>query len=98
MYIKDPRLSAHFTYDFVTGYQYNGTQNDKYILLTSFCKHYAEYHLEGDPESRVDFNAIVDAVNWGETYSPVFRECVVRAKVQHIMCPCNSIRDVLTCG
>ena len=41
---------------------------------------------------------MVDAVNWAETYSPVFRECVVRANVQHIMCSYNSINGIPTCG
>eukprot|EP01084_Bolivina_argentea_P317675 550826_1 len=98
VYGEDPRLSAHLTYHFVTGYQYNGTQNDKYILLASCCKHYAAYDLESSPQSRMTFNAIVDAVDWGETYAPVFRECVVRAKVQHIMCSYNSVNGVPACG
>ena len=121
VYGEDPRLSAHLTHHFVSGYQYGGAQDDKYILLASCCKHYAAYdlgmnsiknmessisdhymltsnYIESDPESRVDFNAIVDAVNWAETYSPVFRECVVRSKVQHIMCSYNSINGVPTCG
>ena len=55
-------------------------------------------YTESIPQTRVVFNAIVDAVNWAETYSPVFRECVVRSKVQHIMCSYNSINGVPTCG
>ena len=66
--------------------------------MAACCKHYAAYDLESDPQSRFTFNAIVDAVNWAETYSPVFRECVVRSKVQHIMCSYNSINGVPTCG
>ena len=82
----------------MTGYQNGGEQDDKYVLLASCCKHYAAYDLESQPTSRTHFNAMVDAVNWAETYSPVFRECVVRAKVQHIMCSYNSINGVPTCG
>eukprot|EP01084_Bolivina_argentea_P317679 550831_1 len=101
VYSEDPRLSGHLTYYFVTGYQNGGAQNDKYILLASCCKHYAAYDLEDIPNTsikRQEFNAIVDAVNWAETYAPVFRECVVRANVQHIMCSYNSINSVPTCG
>lgn len=94
----DPRLAAHLTHHFVTGYQYNGTQDNKYILLAACCKHWAAYDLEDKPTSRVYFNAEVNAINWAETYSPMFRECVVRSKVQHIMCSYNSINGIPTCG
>ncbi len=58
--------------------QYGGLQNDKYYMMGLQCKHYAAYDLESIPESRTKFNAKVDAVNWAETYSVPFRECVVR--------------------
>ena len=60
--------------------QYGGLQDDKYLMMGLQCKHFAAYDIESIPESRVDFDAKVDAVNWAETYSPVFRECVVRAQ------------------
>ena len=87
VYGEDPRLTHHF----VTGYQFGGAQDDKYILLAACCKHYAAYDLESDPQSRMTFNAVFGAVDWAETYSPVFRQCVVRSKVQHIMCSYNSV-------
>eukprot|EP01084_Bolivina_argentea_P041129 75902_1 len=98
VYSEDPRLGAHLAYAVVTGMQYGGLQNDKYYMMGLQCKHYAVYNLESIPESRTHFNAITDAVNWAETYSPAFRECVVRANAAQVMCSYNSVNGVPACG
>eukprot|EP01084_Bolivina_argentea_P169080 293127_1 len=98
VYSEDPRLTGHLTYEFVTGLQFGEEQDNKYLLTAACCKHYAAYDIENVPQVRFTFNAIVDAVNWAETYSPAFRECVVRAQGQHVMCSYNSINSIPACG
>ena len=98
MYSEDPRLSGHLGYNLINSMQNGGLQDNKYYLMAIQCKHYAVYNLESIPESRTHFNAITDAVNWAETYSPVFRECAVRAGALQVMCSYNSINGVPACG
>mmetsp|Transcript_31135 Transcript_31135/g.50518 ORF Transcript_31135/g.50518 Transcript_31135/m.50518 type:complete len:905 (-) Transcript_31135:13-2727(-) len=98
VYGEDPRLTSLLSHAFVTGYQYGGEQDDKYILVAACCKHLGAYDLENIPEWRMTYNAHVDAVNWGETYSPMFRQCVILSKGQHVMCSYNAVNGVPTCG
>ena len=36
-YSEDPRLSGHLAYEFVSGLQYGGAQDDKYLLIGAQC-------------------------------------------------------------
>eukprot|EP01083_Nonionella_stella_P096184 270313_1 len=97
VYSEDPRLSGHLAYEFVSGLQYGGAQNDKYLLVAAQCKHFAVYDLENLPTSRLTYNAVTNAVNFAETYAPVFRECVVRAQATQVMCAYNAVNGVPAC-
>ena len=66
-------------------------------MIGAQCKHFAVYDLENIPQSRLYYNAITNAVNFAETYSPVFRECVVRAQAAQVMCAYNSVNGVPAC-
>ena len=69
-----------------------------------YLEHMSVYDMECpvnqicQPQSRLYYNAITNAVNWAETYSPVFRECVVRAKAAQVMCAYNSINGIPACA
>ena len=67
VYSEHTRLSGHLGYEFITGMQFGGLQNNKYWLMGSQCKHYGVYDIESIPQSRLEYNAITDAVNWAET-------------------------------
>ena len=67
----------------------NNTSNNSYLLVAACCKHFGAYDIEDIPTARTKFNAIIDSINWAETYSPVFYSCIHTAKAAHVMCSYN---------
>eukprot|EP01084_Bolivina_argentea_P041029 75712_1 len=95
---EDPRLSGHLAQSFVNGLQQQ-LNNQTYYLTIACCKHFASFDLENNGnQSRHQFNAIVNAVNFAETYSPVFHQCIVAAKGQSLMCSYNAVNFVPSCA
>ena len=97
---EDPRLTGHLAYEFITGIQYgNNTDKDNgYYLIGAQCKHFGVYDLENIPVNRLVYNAKTDAINYGETYIPAFRECITRGQASQVMCSYNSVNGVPACG
>eukprot|EP01084_Bolivina_argentea_P317680 550832_1 len=98
VYSEDPKLTSSLGYEFVQGMQFGGLQNDKYLMVATQCKHLAGFDMKYEDHPRAKMNANIDAVNWAETYSPVFRNCVIEAKAVEVMCSYNSINWIPACA
>ena len=92
-YGEDPFLTGQIGTAFVRGLQ--GT-DPKYLKVVSTAKHYA---VHSGPESeRHTFDAIVSPHDLEDTYLPAFRELVVNANVDSVMCAYNSIDGSPACA
>jgi len=101
VYSEDPLLTSHLANQWIRGTQfaYNHGEDEQYqyLLNAAQCKHFAVYDLEGQHQARLTYDAKTNAVNWAETYSPVFQDCVVRAQAVQVMCSYNAINGVPAC-
>jgi beta-glucosidase len=92
-YGEDPFLTGQIGAAFVRGLQGSGT---KYLKVAATAKHYA---VHSGPESeRHTFNAVVSPRDLEETYLPAFRELVVNAHVNSVMCAYNSVDGSPACA
>lgn len=80
----------------MTGLQGNDT---RYLRVASTCKHYAGYSLEeADGDTRFAFNAVINELDWADTYAPAFQACVQDANVSAIMCSYNAVNSTPACS
>jgi beta-glucosidase len=92
-YGEDPFLTGQIGAAFVRGLQ---GSNPKYLKVTATAKHYAAH--SGPESERHTFDAVVSPHDLEDTYLPAFRELVVNAKVDSIMCAYNSIDGSPACA
>ena len=65
--------------------------DDKYLKVSSCCKHYADYSMEdADGYNRHDFNAIVSDYDQNDTYLVAFKYCAVGGNASSVMCSYNA--------
>jgi beta-glucosidase len=92
-YGEDPFLTSQIGGAFVRGLQ--GT-DPKYLKVVATAKHYA---VHSGPESeRHTFDVVVSPHDLEDTYLPAFRELVVNARADSIMCAYNSIDGSPACA
>lgn len=92
-YGEDPFLTGRIGAAFVHGLQ--GT-DPKYLKVVATAKHYA---VHSGPESeRHTFDVAVSPHDLEDTYLPAFRELVVNARVDSVMCAYNSIDGSPACA
>lgn len=92
-YGEDPFLTGQIGAAFVRGLQ--GSDTD-YMKVVATAKHFA---VHSGPESeRHTFNAVVTAHDLEDTYLPAFRELVVDARVDSVMCAYNSLDGSPACA
>merc|ERR1712159_825783 len=68
------------------------------LMTGACCKHYAVYQNEDHPAPRTSLNANVTGRDLWETYLPVMKACVARAKATHVMCSYNAVNGKPTCA
>lgn len=103
VYGEDPYLTGELAVAMVTGMQGNeegevSAAGGQALMSGASCKHFAVYQNEDQPEERTSLDANVDARDLWETYLPVMRACVVRAKATHVMCSYNGVNGMPTCA
>jgi len=103
VYGEDPHLTAELAVGMITGMQGNEegeiTAKDGQPLMSgASCKHFAVYQNEDQPEARTSLDANVTARDLWETYMPVMKACVTRAKATHVMCSYNAVNGKPTCA
>ena len=92
-YGEDPFLTGQIGSAFVRGLQ---GSNPNYLKVVATAKHYA---VHSGPESkRHSFDAVVSLHDLEDTYLPAFREVVVDAKVDSVMCAYNSVDGSPACA
>ena len=92
-YGEDPFLTGQIGAAFVRGLQ---GSDPKYLKVAATAKHYA---VHSGPESeRHTFDAVVSAHDLEDTYLPAFRELVVNARVESVMCAYNSVDGSPACA
>jgi beta-glucosidase len=92
-YGEDPFLTGQIGSAFVRGLQ--GADPD-YLKVVATAKHYA---VHSGPESeRHTFDAVVTPHDLEDTYLPAFRELVVNAHVDSVMCAYNSVHGSPACA
>ena len=73
--------------------------NDKYLKVSTSCKHYAGYNLEHWHNlDRYTFNAIISDFDLNETYLVPFKYCITEGKVSSLMCSFNEVNGVPSCA
>jgi len=94
---EDPLILSDFGVQYTLGLQ-NGKLDSRYYQAVSTLKHYAAYSLEDyEGVTRHNFNAIVSAYDWANTYSVAFK-AGVDAGAKGIMCSYNALNGVPTCA
>ena len=92
-YGEDPFLTAHLAEQFVRGLQ---GDNPTYYRAIATPKHFA---VHSGPESdRHRFNVEPSGHDLWETYLPAFRQTIVEAKADSIMCAYNAIDGKPACA
>src|ERR1700744_863679 len=92
-YGEDPFLTGQIGTAFVRGLQ---GSDPKYLKVAATAKHFA---VHSGPESeRHTFNAAVSLHDLEDTYLPAFRELVVNAGVESVMCAYNSVDGSPACA
>jgi beta-glucosidase len=92
-YGEDPYLTASMGYSFVTGLQGN---DPKYLKAAACAKHYAVH--SGPESTRHKFNTDVTNYDLWDTYLPAFKNLIVNAKVEGVMCAYNAFKGQPCCG
>ena len=92
-YGEDPFLTGKMAVEFINGLQ---GKDPHYLKLVATAKHYAVH--SGPEEGRHEFDSITDMRDLLETYLPHFRETVVNANVQSVMCAYNRYMGKACCG
>jgi len=92
-YGEDPFLTGQIGAAFVRGLQ---GDNPKYLKTVATAKHFA---VHSGPESdRHFFDAVASPHDLADTYLPAFRELMVNAKADSIMCAYNRINSFPACA
>jgi beta-glucosidase len=92
-YGEDPFLTGSIGVAFVNGLQ---GSDPKYLKVAATAKHFA---VHSGPESqRHTFNVAVSPYDLEDTYLPAFRQLVVDAHVESVMCAYNSVDGVPACA
>ncbi len=92
-YGEDPFLTGALGTAFVKGMQ---GSDPRYLKTVATPKHYA-VHSGPEPLRHV-FDATASESDLRETYLPAFRDLVVNAKAESVMCSYNSFRGQPACG
>ncbi|KAJ1456285.1 glycoside hydrolase superfamily [Pelagophyceae sp. CCMP2097] len=95
VYGEDPVLTAELAVKMITGLQGNNEFETHHrqggaLMVGASCKHYAVYQNEDLPD--------VTARDLWETYLPVHKACVQRAKATHVMCSYNAVNGKPSCA
>jgi beta-glucosidase len=92
-YGEDPFLTGQIGSAFVRGLQ---GSDDRYLKVVATAKHFA---VHSGPESeRHQFDARISAHDLNDTYLPAFRELVVNAHVDSVMCAYNALDGSPACA
>jgi beta-glucosidase len=92
-YGEDPFLTGQIGAAFVRGLQ---GSDPRYLKVAATAKHYA---VHSGPESeRHTFDAVISPHDLEDTYLPAFRELVVNAHVESVMCAYNSVDGSPACA
>ncbi len=92
-YGEDPFLTGQIGNAFVRGLQ---GDDQRYLKVVATAKHFA---VHSGPESdRHTFNAVVSTHDLEDTYLPAFRELVVNAKADSVMCAYNALDGSPACA
>jgi beta-glucosidase len=92
-YGEDPFLTGAIGTAFVRGLQGN---DPRYLKTVATPKHYAVH--SGPEPLRHTFDAQASESDLRETYLPAFRDLVVNAGAESVMCSYNSFRGQPACG
>ena len=92
-YGEDPFLTGRIGASFVKGLQ---GSDGRYLKVVATAKHFA---VHSGPESeRHTFDAVIPPHDLMDTYLPAFRELVVGAHVDSVMCAYNSVDGSPACA
>eukprot|EP00493_Phyllostaurus_siculus_P027995 UN28343 len=103
---EDPYLNGVFGAEYTIGLQ-NGSastvQDSRYLQAIVTLKHWDAYSLEGKwgengNITRHSFNAEISEFDFQSTYSPAFKESVVRGGAKGVMCSYNAVNGVPSCA
>jgi beta-glucosidase len=92
-YGEDPFLTGAIGTAFVRGMQ---GEDPRYLKTVATAKHYAVH--SGPESSRHTFDVVPTETDLRETYLPAFRDLVVDARAESVMCSYNSVRGQPACG
>ena len=85
-------MTSRYAANFVSGMQGN---DDKYLKVSSCCKHFADYSME---YKRGGWNDIVSEYDQNDTYLVAFKSCIVDANASGIMCSYNAENGIPSCA
>ncbi len=92
-YGEDPFLTGRMAVAFITGLQ---GDDPHYYKVIATAKHYAVH--SGPETSRHQFDVHPSERDLNETYLPAFRDSIVEAKADSIMCAYNRVDGVPACA
>ena len=92
-YGEDPYLTGQMGMALVRGFQ---GDDPRYLKITACAKHFAVH--SGPESSRHTFDVRPSAYDLNDTYLPAFRNLIVDAKVESVMCAYNAFDGQPCCG
>ena len=92
-YGEDPFLTAELGVQFVKGLQ---GDDPRYLKLVATPKHFAVH--SGPEKERHRFDVGIGMKEMKETYLYAFKEVVIRANAQSVMCAYNRVNDAPACA
>ena len=96
---EDPTLSSSYARGYITAFQTGDGADPNHLLASPCAKHFAGYSLElWNGTTREAFNAVIAAVDWADTYTPVFQAAVELANVSCMMCSYSAINGTPSCA
>lgn len=94
---EDPFVNANYGVAYTKGLQEG--QDSRFLQAVVTLKHYVAYSYENyGGTDRTQFDAIVSAYDFADTYFPAFEASVVDGNAKGIMCSYNSLNGVPTCA
>ncbi|XP_068646282.1 probable beta-D-xylosidase 5 [Aristolochia californica] len=101
---EDPYVVGRYAVNYVRGLQdvegheHDEDLNSRPLKISSCCKHYAAYDLDGWlTVDRNHFDARVSSQDMEETFLRPFEMCVKEGDVSSVMCSFNKINGVPSC-
>jgi beta-D-xylosidase 4 len=96
---EDPLVNSKYGVAYTRGLQEGKREDPRFLQAVVTLKHYAAYSYENyGGVDRMQFDAVVSAYDFADTYLPAFRSSIVDGNAKGVMCSYNSVNGIPMCA